>query len=374
MSLASTHKELCWWAKQKTMLNNPSVAILILNWNTAHYLKKFLPSVLSATYENKSVYVIDNASSDDSLHILKEFPSVNVIALPKNIGFAAAYNHAISVIQTDYFLILNSDIEPTPGFIEPIIRLMESSDTIGICQPKLLSMDEKHRFEYAGAAGGWIDRLGYPFARGRILLHIEKDEGQYDKTEEVFWASGACMFVKSKVFAEIGGFYDYYYMHQEDIDLCWRAHNSGFIIYACPRSVVYHIGGGTLSWQNHLKTFLTFRNNYILLTRNLPAYHSVPLVLLRLFLDIMGSVYFLLKGKAGIGKAMFKAEFAYFYWLLFVKKKKNWQQKGFRQQTGVYPGTILFPYFRSIRKFSDLPRIKGSKKLLANDHSPVKEI
>jgi GT2 family glycosyltransferase len=356
------------------MPNNPSVAILILNWNTSHYLKKFLPSVLSVTYENKTVYVIDNASTDDSLEVLKSFPSVNVIAEQKNIGFAAAYNHAISVIETDYFLILNSDIEPTPGFIEPIIRLMESSEKIAICQPKLLSMDEKNKFEYAGAAGGWIDQLGYPFARGRILLHIETDEGQYDSTQPVFWATGACMFVKSKVFDTVGGFYDYYYMHQEDIDLCWRAHNSGFMSFACPQSVVYHIGGGTLSWQNHLKTFLTFRNNYILLSRNLPAYHAIPLVSLRLILDILGSIYFLLKGKAGIGKAMIKAEFAYFYWLLFVKKKKNMQPKGFRQQTGIYIGSILFPYFRNIRKFSDLPHIKRSNKLPINDQSPVKEV
>jgi GT2 family glycosyltransferase len=356
------------------MPGNPSVAILILNWNTSHYLEKFLPTVLSCTYENKTVYVIDNASTDNSLDVIRQFPAVNLIPLDKNIGFAAAYNYAISIIETDYFLILNSDIEPTTTFIEPVIRLMESSENIGICQPKLLSMDEKNKFEYAGAAGGWIDELGYPFARGRVLLEIEADEGQYDTTESVFWASGACMFVKSNVFEVIGGFYDYYYMHQEDIDLCWRAQNCGIEVYACPRSIVYHIGGGTLSWQNHLKTFLTFRNNYIMLTRNLPAYHSIVLVSTRLMLDLLGSVYFLLKGKVRIGRAMFKAEFAYFYWLVFVKKKKNRQPRGFKKQTGLYKGTILFPYFRNIRKFSDLPHIKRSNKLRNNDHSPVKEV
>ena len=341
------------------MSNKPSVAIIILNWNTAHYLRRFLPSVISSTYSNKNIYVIDNASTDDSIATLEnEFPSVNVIKMQTNIGFAAAYNIAIDQIKSDYFLIVNSDIETTPGFIEPIIDLMETRREIGICQPKLLSLDEKNMFEYAGAAGGWIDSLGYPFAKGRVLLTIEKDEHQYDTVEEVFWATGACMFVKQEVFSKIGGFYDYYYMHQEDIDLCWRAYNSGFKIYTCPKSVVHHIGGGTLSWQNHLKTFLTYRNNYILLTRNLPVSRFLPTILLRLFLDSVGCVYFLFRGKPGISKAMFKAGFAYIYWLIAGANKKHGQKKGFKQSNGIYRGTILIPYFRNIRKFSELPGIK----------------
>lgn len=344
------------------MSKNPSVAILILNWNTSHYLQRFLPAVINTTYPDKEIYVIDNASTDDSLIVLdKAFPSVKVLRMDKNIGFAAAYNVAIKQINADYFLILNSDLETTPGFIEPIIELMETNKEIGICQPKLLSLDEKHMFEYAGAAGGWIDKLGYPFTRGRILLTIEKDENQYDSIEEVFWASGACMFVKKEVFEKTGGFYDYYYMHQEDIDLCWRAYNTGFRIYSCPVSVVYHIGGGTLSWQNHLKTFLTYRNNYILLTRNLPLRRFLPVIIARLFLDMFGCVYFLLKGKPGISKAMFKAEFAYIYWLLFSKGKEHGQPKRFKQEAGIYNGTILFPYFRNIRKFSELPGINRKK-------------
>lgn len=337
------------------MKNRPSVAIIILNWNTSHYLGRFLPSVINTSYQEKEIYVIDNASTDDSLLVLEtRFPSVKIIRTGKNIGFAAAYNLAIKQIHADYFLVVNSDIETTPGFIEPIIELMETRKEIGICQPKLLSLDEKHMFEYAGAAGGWIDKLGYPFTRGRVLLTIEEDKGQYDSTEEVFWASGACMAVKREVFQKIGGFYDYYYMHQEDIDLCWRAYNSGYKIYTCPVSVVYHIGGGSLSWQNHLKTFLTYRNNYILLTRNLPFSTFLPVIAARLVLDLLGCLYFLLQGKCGISKAMFKAEFAYIYWLLFAKGKYHKQPKGFKQVTGIYNGTIIFPYFRNIRKFSEL--------------------
>ncbi len=350
------------------MTNFPSVAIIILNWNTAHYLQRFLPVVLSVSYPNKKVYVIDNASTDRSLEILeKEFSEVSVIKMKSNIGFAAAYNIAIQQIDTEYFLILNSDLEPTRGFIEPVIRLMESKPEIGICQPKLLSLDEKNMFEYAGAAGGWIDRLGYPFARGRILLTIEKDEHQYDSTEEVFWATGACMFVKKKVFDTVGSFYDYYYMHQEDIDLCWRAYNSGFKIYACPESIVFHIGGGSLSWQNHLKTFLTYRNNYILLTRNLHFLHFLPLIIIRWILDTIGCVYFLLKGKPGISKAMFKAGFAYIYWLLTASNKGHQQPKGFMQQHGIYNGTILIPYFMNKRKFSTLPDIQRRLKQISHD-------
>lgn len=340
------------------MNHKPSVAIVILNWNTGYYLRQFLPSVLGATYPEKTVYVVDNNSSDDSVEIVqKQFPSVKLIRMEKNIGFASAYNYAVANIRTDYFLLVNSDIQPTPGFIEPVIELMEADPSIGICQPKLLSLGEKHTFEYAGAAGGWIDRLGYPFAKGRILLSIEKDLGQYDTTEEVFWATGACMFARAAVFKTVGGFYDYYYMHQEDIDLCWRAYNSGFRIYTCPRSVVYHVGGGSLSWENHLKTFLTYRNNYILLTRNLPTLQWMPLITLRMLIDLAGCGYFLFKHKSGISKAMFKAQFSYLYWLVFVKKEKNRQRKGFTQKTGIYPGTILVPYFRGIRKFSELPRL-----------------
>ncbi len=283
------------------------------------------------------------------------FPSVKVIRMYSNRGYADGYNFGLSKIQAEYYLLVNSDIEVTPGFVEPLVALMESNPLIGICQPKLLSLDKKQMFEYAGAAGGWIDSLGYPFAKGRVLLTIEQDEGQYDKSEPIFWASGACMFLKASVFKKMGGFYSYYYMHQEDIDLCWRTQNSGYQIFNCPQSIVYHLGGGTLSWQNHLKTFLTFRNNYILLSRNLPLRQSIPIILLRLVLDFAGCIYFLFKNKTGISVAMFKSIWAYLYWLLFYADKKNDQPKGMKNLPGVYHGTILFPYFwKNKRKFSEI--------------------
>jgi GT2 family glycosyltransferase len=338
------------------MRKTPSVAIIILNWNTSHYLKQFLPFVLSATYPNKAVYVIDNHSADDSLAMLVEyFPTVRIIRMYSNEGYASGYNRGFEQIQSDYFILVNSDIQVTAGFIEPVIELMEKDPSISICQPKLLSLDDPSRFEYAGAAGGWIDRLGYPFAKGRVFLSLEQDKGQYDQAGQLFWASGACMFLKSSVYRTIGGFYEYYHMHQEDIDLCWRAHQAGLKIYSCPQSVVYHIGGGSLSWKNNYKTFLTFRNNYILLTRNLSLVPGVAVLSFRLAADLIGSLYLMLTGRPGIGWAIFKAQWAYLFWLLFVPHKMHGQPKGFRNHPGVYRGTILWPYFMgNKRKFADI--------------------
>ncbi len=275
--------------------------------------------------------------------------------MKENLGFAGGYNFGLNQIKADYYLIVNSDLEVTPGFIEPLVNLMESDQQIAACQPKLLSLDDKGMFEYAGAAGGWIDKWGFPFSRGRVLTTIEKDLGQYDAVKKLFWASGACMCLRAEVFHKTGGFYDYYYMHQEDIDLCWRMQNMGYSIYSCPSSVVFHLGGGTLSWENNLKTLLTFRNNYIMLSRNLPFLHALAIVPLRLIIDFAGCFYFLLKKKPGISKAIFTSGFAYFKWLLLYPNKKNNQPKGWRKCTGIYKGTILIPYFiQNKKKFSEL--------------------
>ncbi|HTI93596.1 MAG TPA: glycosyltransferase family 2 protein [Puia sp.] len=344
-----------------TMKNTPSVALVILNWNTSHYLKKFLPFLLATTYEKKEIYVIDNNSHDDSVALLKaDFPSVHILPMTANIGFAGGYNFGLSQIKTDYYLIVNSDIEVSPGFIEPLVHLLENNPDIGICQPKLRALENREMFEYAGAAGGWIDRLGLPFARGRVLTTIEKDNGQYDTAEEIFWATGACMCLSAKLFEKLGGFYDFYFMHQEDIDLCWRARNIGYRIYACPSSVVYHMGGGSLSWENYLKTFLTFRNNYILISRNLPFFHAGAIVTIRLATDFAGYFYFLLRKEPGVSKAMLKAALSYFKWLLTYPDKKNLQPKGWKKKTGIYKGTILVPYFlRNKRKFTELVQPKS---------------
>ncbi|MEP6747341.1 MAG: glycosyltransferase family 2 protein [Bacteroidota bacterium] len=340
------------------MTLQPSVAVVILNWNTASFLLKFLPAILSAAYDNKEIYVIDNNSADDSVPMLrKHFPAVHILQMTGNKGFAGGYNFGLAQIKADYFLIVNSDLEVSKNFIAPLVALLEQHPGIAICQPKLLSLDNNKKFEYAGAAGGWIDKLGFPFTRGRILTTIEEDEDQYNSVEPIFWASGACMCIRSSVFEKTGGFYDYYYMHQEDIDLCWRVQNMGYSIYSCPQSVVYHMGGGTLSWENHLKTFLTFRNNYIMLSRNLPFLQALLIVGLRLVIDFAGCFYFLLKKKAGISKAIIKAEFAYVYWLLFCSDKKHKQPKGWNNNAGIYNGTILIPYFiKNKKKFSELAK------------------
>ncbi len=342
------------------MNTSPSVALVILNWNTAFYLERFLPYLLSTSYGNKKIYVIDNNSNDGSLEMLRtRFPMVQALPMTDNKGFAGGYNFGLNQIDADYFLIVNSDIEVTPGFIEPLIDLLENNPGIGICQPKLLALDSRDHFEYAGAAGGWIDRLGLPFTRGRVLTSIEKDSGQYDDVVEVFWATGACMCFSSKLFHQTGGFYEYYFMHQEDIDLCWRVRNMGFSIYACPASVVYHKGAGTLSWENSLKTFLTFRNNYILICRNLPFLHAGAVIITRLATDFAGYFYFLIRREPGISKAMLKAALSFFWWLLTYRDKTtpHPQPKGFLKKTCIYPGTILIPYFlRKKRKFTELVR------------------
>ncbi|MEO5683686.1 MAG: glycosyltransferase family 2 protein [Chitinophagaceae bacterium] len=338
------------------MTLQPSVAVVILNWNTASFLQKFLPAILSAGYDNKEIYVIDNNSTDDSVAMLRQyFPSVHILQMTTNKGFAGGYNFGLNLIKANYYLIVNSDLEVSYNFINPLVSLMEANPHIAICQPKLLSLDNKKKFEYAGAAGGWIDKLGFPFTRGRILTTIEEDSQQYETAEPVFWASGACMCIRATVFEKTGGFYDYYYMHQEDIDLCWRVQNMGYAIYSCPQSVVYHMGGGTLSWENHLKTFLTFRNNYIMLSRNLPFFQALLVVSLRLAIDFIGCFYFLVKRKAGISRAIAKAEFAFLYWLLFWADKKHKQAKGWNNNKGIYKGTILIPYFiQNKKKFSEL--------------------
>ena len=338
------------------MTKTPSVALVILNWNTSHYLARFLPFLLATTYKNKEIYVIDNNSTDNSIEMLRStFPMVNILPMTTNKGFAGGYNFGLAQITADYYLIVNSDIEVTPGFIEPLVDLLQNNPRIGICQPKLLALDNRDQFEYAGAAGGWIDQLGLPFARGRVLTTIEKDLGQYDATEEIFWATGACMCFSATLFKESGGFYDFYYMHQEDIDICWRVRNLGYSIYACPASVVYHKGGGTLSWENYLKTFLTFRNNYILISRNLPFFHAGAVVTIRLMTDFFGYFYFLWRKEPGISKAMLKAALSYFKWLITWPDKHNPQPKGWKKKTCIYKGTILIPYFlRNKRKFTEL--------------------
>ncbi len=238
------------------MTSLPSVTVVILNWNGKHFLEKFLPSVMLSGYENLSVIVADNASTDDSIPFIKnKYPSVQIIYNAVNEGFAKGYNTALKQVTSDYFILLNSDVEVTKGWINPVISLMESDKTIAACQPKILSFNQKNEFEYAGASGGWIDQYGYPFSRGRVFDTCEKDNGQYDDCSEIFWATGAAFFVRASVYEEMEGFDEYFFAHQEEIDLCWRMQRAGYKIYVEPTSIVYHVGGGTLQKGNKRKVF-----------------------------------------------------------------------------------------------------------------------
>ncbi len=283
------------------------VAVVILNWNGKKLLEKYLPSVVKYS-SDYNIYVADNGSTDDSIEFLqKYFPTVKIISLDKNYGFTGGYNRALFQIESDYFVLLNDDVQVTNDWISPIVNLMESDDKIAVCQPKLLSYTDKQKFEYAGAAGGYIDYLGYPFCAGRIFEHLEKDEGQYNQTREVFWASGAAMFVKSVVFKQLGGLDERFFAHMEEIDFCWRVKNNGYKVMYCPDSKVYHYGGATLNKKQPKKTYLNFRNNLLLLYKNLPENQLQDVFRKRKYLDLLASFIFLLTSSKSESKAVLDA-------------------------------------------------------------------
>ena len=237
------------------MTSQPKVAVVILNWNGRKYLEQFLPSVSDTTYSNYEIIIADNGSADDSISFIeRNYAGIKIIRLAKNYGFSRGYNEALKDIRADYYMLLNSDVEVKPGWLDPMVELMESDRNFAACQPKVLSFRNKMLFEYAGAGGGWIDRFGYPFARGRVFDVCEEDHGQYDDASLIFWVSGAAMFIRSSVFHQVNGFDEYFFAHQEEIDLCWRMQLAGYRIYSCPASVVYHVGGGTLPKGNSRKT------------------------------------------------------------------------------------------------------------------------
>lgn len=334
----------------------PSVAIVILNWNGRSYLEKFLPSVLSSDYENYRVVVADNASTDNSINFLKEqFPQVELIILSQNFGFAKGYNEALKKVKADYYVILNSDVEVTPAWLNPVIELLENEERAAACQPKILSYHNKNYFEYAGAAGGWIDSYGYPFARGRVFEFCERDKGQYDTPQEIFWATGAAFIIKSKVYQQLQGFDEYFFAHMEEIDLCWRIQLAGYKIYCCPASTVYHVGGGTLPKGASRKTFLNYRNNQIMLAKNL-SWNEKWKILYRMALDQLAAFKALLTGDGGYFIAVIKAHLAFFYWVFFANKPlHNFKRKPLKDLAGVYRGVVIWKYFVQGKKlFSEI--------------------
>lgn len=331
------------------------IAIVILNWNGQKFLEKFLPSVSKySKLPNTEIYVADNGSTDDSLVFLKNnYPNIKTICFDVNHGFTGGYNKALKQIKAEYYVLLNSDIEVTPNWIVPIVEFMDNNKEVAAAMPKLLDYNRKNYFEYAGAAGGFIDKLGYPFCRGRILNSIEKDEGQYNKIKEIFWATGACLFIRAELFHKAGGFDNDFFAHMEEIDLCWRLKNEGYKIMYIPQSVVYHVGGGTLPNNNPKKLFLNYRNNLFLILKNQQKNKIFKTLLLRMILDGVSAIAYIMQGKIKFFTAVIKAHFE------FYKKRKTIKQKRTNniktQHNEIYKKSIVFAFFvKKIKIFSEL--------------------
>lgn len=303
------------------------LAVAILNWNGKNWLEKFLPSVIQFS-QKADVYVIDNLSTDDSIEFLKHnFPSVTIITNDKNYGFAGGYNEGLQKIDADYYCLLNSDVEVTENWIDPVLELFENNSEIAAVQPKILSYDNKKFFEFAGAAGGLIDNLGYPYCRGRVFDDLEEDKGQYNDEAEIFWASGCCFFIRSKDFWEQNGFDARFFAHQEEIDLCWRLINTGKKIFYTGKSTVYHVGGGTLNKQSAQKTYLNIRNNLSMMMKNLPFPQLIWLIFFRLCLDGIAGIYFGFKHGFPHLWAVVRAHFGFYAQLPGTIKLRQTQQK-----------------------------------------------
>ena len=357
--------------------NSPSVGVVILNFNGKDYLEKFLPSVEKTTYPNATIYVADNGSSDDSIDFLKsKYPNIELLQMPVNQGFAGGYNEALSMIEgkEDYYVLLNSDVEVTPNWLEPIMNLMSKDSSIAACQPKILAFNKKTHFEHAGGVGGWIDWLGYPLCRGRVLEEVEQDLGQYDSTQEIFWAVGAAMVVRADLYHQFEGLDTDFFAHMEEIDFCWRLKNAGYKIMACPESVVYHVGGGTLDYDNPRKVFLNFRNNLFTLLKNEKKRKLLWLIPLRLALDGLAGIRFLFQGKVKNVWAIIRAHFAFYFASFKTFSKRNrirklrkefrfkakTGQKLKRNRQGIYYGSIIVAYFLNGKK--TFKEIVGNEK------------
>lgn len=332
-----------------------SVSIVILNFNGKHFLEKFLRRVIQCS-QGHEVVVVDNCSFDDSIVFLKtSFPEVRIIEFDENLGFCQGYNRALRQVASDFFVILNSDVEVTEGWLDPMLALFTSDPKVAAIQPKLLDYHHRDKFEYAGGAGGFIDHFGYPFCRGRIFDSIETDYGQYDDNREIFWATGACLMIRAELFREYEGFDMDFFAHMEEIDLCWRMKKDGYKVMYCGASAVYHVGGGTLPASNPRKTYLNFRNSLLVLFKNLPFSEMLLKVPFRFIIDYAATLKFIWDGKWKDAAMIFKA-----HWYIarhfgqFIRKRKG-NSIPFKILSGVYRGFLLFQYhIAGVRKFTDL--------------------
>ncbi|MEM6724393.1 MAG: glycosyltransferase family 2 protein [Bacteroidota bacterium] len=344
-------------------MTGPKVAIVILNYNGSELLQQFLPSVLATEYANKEIWLADNGSTDDSLDLVQTtFPSVRCIAIPENLGFAAGYNYALRQIDAPIYVLLNSDVEVPSDWLGPMVDRLQSNPAIAAVQPKILMESDRESFEHAGASGGYIDLLGYPFCRGRIFMQLEQDQGQYQDAQEIFWASGAAMMIKSELYHQFQGLDGDYFAHMEEIDLCWRLKRAGYQIMVEPSRAVYHVGGGTLPPSNPRKTYLNFRNSLITLLKNAPAKRLIWLIPARLILDGLAGLRFLTEGKLKEIWAIIRAHF-FCYGTLGKSLRKRRATKKLVEQyrigpgnnEGVFRGSIVWAFFmKSKKRFQDL--------------------
>ncbi|MBI2966558.1 MAG: glycosyltransferase family 2 protein [Bacteroidetes bacterium] len=343
-----------------------STAVVILNWNGRNFLEKFLPSVMDFSLKDADVFIIDNNSEDDSLVFLRNnFPEIEIIRTGRNLGFAGGYNEGLRKLKEsnktnmyyEYYMLLNSDVEVTPGWLKPLVTLMQNDKSTAACQPKMLNFNIRDEFEYAGAAGGYIDKYGYPFCRGRIFNQYEKDRDQYNDYREIFWASGACLFIRADLFHDAGGFDPDFFAHMEEIDLCWRLKNRGYKIMYCPGSVIYHIGAGTLEKVNPKKTYYNFRNNLILVCKNHAKKYWAIKIIIRMVLDSVAALKFLFADGITHFSAVLKAHFSFYRSFPKTWRKRKILQKEIKwyATTGVYNGSVVAEFYLKGRKrFWDL--------------------
>lgn len=337
-------------------MTEKKISVIILNWNGANMMRRFLPSVVRYS-EEAEVIVADNGSTDESLTMLREeFPEVIILPFDKNYGFAGGYNKALEKVDTPYTLLLNDDVEVTPHWLKPLLEFMESHPSVAACQPKLLSEKQRDSFEYAGACGGFIDYLGYPYCRGRMMEVVEKDEGQYDAPCSIFWATGAALMVRTPIYKEVGGLDERFFAHMEEIDFCWRLHSRGHQIYCIPQSHVFHVGGGTLNKSNPRKTFLNFRNNLLMLHKNLPTGKLTFVLIMRYFLDNLAALKMFLSGQRDEALAVVRAryEFNHIRHEFDDIRQENIHKTVTEHIPEIRKDSILVAfYLRHKRKFSD---------------------
>jgi GT2 family glycosyltransferase len=333
-------------------MNYPPVGIGILNWNGRHFLQQFLHYLYDVTYPNKTIYVIDNSSTDDSIAYLQaNHPTVKIIQTGGNYGVAGGYNIGFSQMPEEYLLMLNSDVEVTPGFLEPLVSKMEADKNIAIAQSKLLKYDKKEMFEHGGAAGGMMDILGYSFCRGRIFDSVENDHNQYNDAD-IFWAGGACCLIRKTAFENIEGMYDYLFMHFEEIDMCWRMHAHNYRVVYCNESVAYHVGGGTLAYQSPRKTYYNFRNNLIMVYRNTSFTYRLWWLPLRTIIDQSAVLHYIFQGDFKNALAVWKGYAGFFKWLFTIKDSIK-VKRSLSTIPGVFHGSVVWKYYVAGRKTFD---------------------